>query len=90
MSSHQYPRHDENLPTGGSTGLDHANTGTCPYHTTVMLAPDESCPVCAQQTRASRPPSRQPPTVTLEEILDGPTEIGPAEPHGHAAAGHYV
>lgn len=81
---------DEIIPTGGTTGADHADPGVCPFHTSVMLAPDQICPVCAQQTRASRPPSRQPPTETVVENLSGPTEIDPATPRGHAEAGHYV
>ena len=81
---------DEILPTGGTTGLDHASTGTCQFHTSVMLAPGELCPICAQQTQVVRTvPQRQPPTIPIVENLSGPTEIDPGMLRGHAAMGGY-
>lgn len=74
-------------PLGGTTGADHADPGVCPFHTSVMLAPGETCQVCAQQTWMVRAvPRRQPPTVAIVENLSGPTEI---DPRGHASMGDY-
>lgn len=81
------------VPLGGTTGADHADTGVCPFHSSVMVAPGGNCPICQQQAlvsgggRAESPPERRPAPVHTEEQLPGPTEI--PDPRGHVSMGDY-
>ncbi len=52
---------DESLPQGGSTGLDHAGTGTCRFHPAVMTTDGMPCPQC-RSSKSSVPTVAVPPT----------------------------
>ena len=92
------------IPTGGSTGLDHADPGVCPIHSSVMITDGVPCQLCMQGTArarteaspaASLAPIRRRGICVEREVLPGPVSLEidrmeGEEPRGHASRGNYV